>query len=99
MVGVAVATKGSAVTVAVTGAGADGVFRWEEAEAALSARFSAKALEGVKTPAASNLNGDIHASAEYRSHLIGVMAKRAVAATAGQYSRWPPGFSRAAAFR
>jgi carbon-monoxide dehydrogenase medium subunit len=28
----------------------------------------------------ANLNTDIHASAEYRAHLIKVMAKRAVAA-------------------
>lgn len=84
MVGVAVAKKGAAVAVAVTGAGSDGVFRWEGAEAALSARFTAKALEGVATPSPKELNGDIHASAEYRSHLIGVMTKRAVAATAGK---------------
>jgi carbon-monoxide dehydrogenase medium subunit len=80
MVGVAVAKKGANVVVAVTGAGADGVFRWADAEAALGKRFNAKSLEGVKTPAAKGLNSDIHASAEYRSHLIGVMAKRAVAA-------------------
>lgn len=80
MVGVAVAKKGSKITVAVTGAGSDGVFRWEAAEAALKARFSAKSIEGVTTPSPGDLNGDIHASAEYRSHLIGVMTKRAVAA-------------------
>lgn len=84
MVGVAVGKKGSSVVVAVTGAGADGVFRWTEAEAALAKRFNAKSLEGVKTPAAKGLNSDIHASAEYRSHLIGVMAKRAVAAASSK---------------
>jgi aerobic carbon-monoxide dehydrogenase medium subunit len=84
MVGVAVAKKGAAVTVAVTGAGADGVFRWEGAEAALAKRFSPKSLEGVATPPAKELNGDIHASAEYRSHLIGVMTKRAVAAASAR---------------
>lgn len=78
MVGVAVGKKAGQVRVAVTGAGSDGVFRWEAAEAALKSRFNSKALAGVKTPSAKDLNSDIHASAEYRSHLIGVMAKRAV---------------------
>jgi aerobic carbon-monoxide dehydrogenase medium subunit len=77
LVGVAVAKKGSAVRVAVTGAGENGVFRWKDAETALSARFNAKSVDGLKA-AAKGLNGDIHASAEYRAHLIGVMAKRAV---------------------
>ncbi|HRE21248.1 MAG TPA: xanthine dehydrogenase family protein subunit M [Rhabdaerophilum sp.] len=84
MVGVAVAKKGGKVAVAVTGAGSDGVFRWEAAEAALQKRFSAKALDGVATPSAKNLNGDIHASADYRSHLIGVMARRAVTTASGK---------------
>ena len=79
LVGVAVARRGSDVRVAVTGAGSDGVFRWKEAEAALAGNFSAGALDGLKVSAAG-LNGDIHGSAEYRAHLIGVMAKRAVAA-------------------
>ncbi len=67
------------VRVAVTGAGSDGVFRWTEAEARLAGNFSGSALDGLKV-AASGLNGDIHAAAEYRAHLIGVMARRAVAA-------------------
>jgi aerobic carbon-monoxide dehydrogenase medium subunit len=79
LVGVAVSKKGAAVRVAVTGAGANGVFRWKEAETALGARFNAKSVEGL-TAAAKGLNGDIHASPEYRAHLIGVMAKRAVVA-------------------
>jgi carbon-monoxide dehydrogenase medium subunit len=79
MVGVAVAKKGASVRVAVTGAGSNGVFRWAEAEAALGAKFNARSVEGLKA-AAKGLNSDIHASAEYRAHLIGVMAKRAVAA-------------------
>ncbi|HRK23575.1 MAG TPA: xanthine dehydrogenase family protein subunit M [Beijerinckiaceae bacterium] len=83
MVGVAVSKRGGEVRVAVTGAGADGVFRWAEAEKALAARFSAKALEGKSHPA-KGLNSDIHASAEYRAHLIGVMARRAVAAATGK---------------
>ncbi len=64
--------------VAVTGAGQGGVFRHAAMEAALAANFSAAAIGGVATPA-DGLNSDIHASAEYRAHLIGVMAKRAVA--------------------
>ncbi|WP_413993229.1 FAD binding domain-containing protein [Labrys okinawensis] len=79
LVGVFVAKKGSAVRVAVTGAGSDGVFRHTKAEEALATRFHAKSLEGV-TLSPKGLNGDIHASAEYRAHLIGVLAKRAVAA-------------------
>lgn len=84
VVGVAVAKRGAKVAVAVTGAGSDGVHRWSDAEAALSKRFNAKALDGVALPAAKHLNSDIHASAEYRSHLIGVMTKRAVAAASGK---------------
>lgn len=77
LVGVFVAKKGRAVRVAVTGAGSGGVFRHGGMEEALSKRFSPKSLEGVTTPAA-DMNGDIHASADYRAHLVGVMAKRAV---------------------
>ena len=50
-------------------------------EAALSANFSPDAIAGIATPA-DGLNSDIHASAEYRAHLVGVMAKRAVAKAA-----------------
>ena len=77
MVGVFVGKKGSDTRVAVTGAGSNGVFRVSEFEAALKARFNAKSLDGLSVPA-SGLNGDIHASPDYRAHLIGVMAKRAV---------------------
>ena len=83
MVGVCVAKRGADVRVAVTGAGAGGVFRWKEAEAALTARFAPKSLEGLAY-AGGNLNSDIHADAEYRAHLIGVMAKRAVMAATGR---------------
>jgi aerobic carbon-monoxide dehydrogenase medium subunit len=79
LVGVFVAKRGREVRVAVTGAGADGVFRHKDAEAALAARFQAKSLDGIKI-AAKGLNGDIHASAEYRAHLIDVLTRRAVAA-------------------
>ncbi|MGD9838786.1 MAG: xanthine dehydrogenase family protein subunit M [Afipia sp.] len=82
LVGVFVARRPSDVRVAVTGAGGDGVFRATEFEEALKKRFSAKSLDGL-TVAADGLNSDIHGSAEYRAHLIGVMARRAVdAATA-----------------
>ena len=78
MVGVFVAQAGGAKRVAVTGAGQGGVFRHAAMEAALSANFSAAALDGIATPA-DDMNNDIHGSAEYRAHLVGVVAKRAVA--------------------
>jgi carbon-monoxide dehydrogenase medium subunit len=81
LVGVFVAKTAAGVRVAVTGAGASGVFRAEAFEGALDANFSPAALDGVSVPA-SGLNSDIHADADYRAHLIGVMAKRAVAAAA-----------------
>ena len=81
LVGVFVAKTGGHVRVAVTGAGASGVFRVADFEAALEANFSPAALDG-KSVSASGLNSDIHADAEYRAHLITVMAKRAVAAAA-----------------
>jgi aerobic carbon-monoxide dehydrogenase medium subunit len=80
IVGVFVANGPAGVRVAVTGAGQGGVFRHKAFEAALTKTWSAKSLDGISTPA-DGLNGDIHASAEYRAHLIGVMAKRAVVAT------------------
>ena len=77
LVGVFVARRPSDVRVAVTGAGGDGVFRVPEFEEALKKRFSPKSLEGL-TVSADGLNSDIHGSAEYRAHLIGVLARRAV---------------------
>ena len=78
LVGVMVAQTAGGVRVAVTGAGAK-VFRVPEMEAALSKRFEPDALAGISV-SADELNGDAEASAEFRAHLIGVMAKRAVAA-------------------
>ena len=78
MVGVFVAKTGNNVRVAVTGAGQGGVFRHTDMENALSAKFSPDAIAGISTPV-EDMNGDIHASPEYRAHLVGVMAKRAVA--------------------
>ncbi len=79
MVGVFVANGPKGVRVAVTGAGQSGVHRHAAFEQALAKSWSAAALGGIATPAA-NLNSDIHGSAEYRAHLVGVIAKRAVAA-------------------
>ena len=81
LVGVFVSKRGSDIRVAVTGAGANGVFRVKSFEEALKKRFAAKSLEGMSIPAAG-MNSDIHASPEYRAHLVGVMARRAVQACA-----------------
>jgi carbon-monoxide dehydrogenase medium subunit len=78
IVGVFVAQTGGAARVAVTGAGQDGVFRVPEMESALGANFSADAVANISV-SPDDLNSDIHASSEYRAHLVTVMAKRAVA--------------------
>lgn len=77
MVGVFVASGSSGVRVAVTGAGQNGVFRSSELEGALSGNFSSDALDGVTIPT-DGMASDIYAAADYRAHLVGVMAKRAV---------------------
>jgi len=79
LVGVAVAQAGGAARVAVTGAGDGGVFRHTAMEAALGKSWSAAALNGVTTDAGKMVS-DIHGDAAYRAHLVGVMARRAVAA-------------------
>lgn len=79
LVGVFVSKRGPEIRVAVTGAGANGVFRVPSFEEALKRRFAAKSLEGMTIPA-TGMNSDIHGSAEYRAHLVGVLARRAVAA-------------------
>jgi carbon-monoxide dehydrogenase medium subunit len=78
VVGVMVAENASGVRVAVTGA-ASWVFRVPPMEAALAKQFTPSVLDGVIVSPA-DLNSDAEASAEYRAHLIGVMAKRAVQA-------------------
>jgi carbon-monoxide dehydrogenase medium subunit len=81
IVGVFVAELADGVRVAVTGAGAC-AFRVPEMEAALAKKFAPESVAAIQIGAA-DLNEDIHASAEYRAHLVTVMAKRAVAAALG----------------
>jgi carbon-monoxide dehydrogenase medium subunit len=78
MVGVMVARTADETRVAVTGA-ATGVFRVAAMEAALIDSFTSAAIEGIG-PGDVELLSDLDASAEYRAHLVGVMARRAVAA-------------------
>src|SRR5207253_1893566 len=78
LVGVFVSKRGSEIRVAVTGAGANGVFRLPSFEEALKKRFAPKSLEGMTIPA-DGMASDIHGSAEYRAHLVGVLARRATA--------------------
>ena len=81
LVGVFVAKYADGVRVAVTGASEEGVFRWSEAEAALSSNFSATAIDGLSLSGDGMIN-DLHGTGAYRAHLVGVMTKRAVAAAA-----------------
>jgi carbon-monoxide dehydrogenase medium subunit len=78
MAGAFVARTKSGIRVVINGAG-PGVFRQAEMEKALATNWSADAVGAVKQSAA-DLNSDIHGSAEYRAHLVTVMAKRAVVA-------------------
>ncbi|HEY7803161.1 MAG TPA: xanthine dehydrogenase family protein subunit M [Orrella sp.] len=84
LVGVFVAKTDGGVRVAITGAG-NGVFRHEGLEAALNADFSTDAVENVVIDA-SDLSGDLHASPEYRAHLIKIQTQRAVNQALGQES-------------
>jgi aerobic carbon-monoxide dehydrogenase medium subunit len=78
IVGVYVAKTGGNIRVAVTGAGPV-VFRQKEMEAALAKSFTPDAIKSIQQKQ-DGLNSDIHASAEYRAHLVNVMARRAVQA-------------------
>jgi aerobic carbon-monoxide dehydrogenase medium subunit len=79
LTGVFVAKYASGVRVAVTGASENGVFRWSEAEKALSGNFSAGAISGLSV-AADGMIGDLHGTPAYRAHLIKVLTGRAVSA-------------------
>jgi carbon-monoxide dehydrogenase medium subunit len=79
LVGVFVSEGAGHVRVAVTGAGNAGVFRVKDMEKKLGEKFAPEAIVRSKV-AADKLNSDLHASAVYRSHLITVLAQRAVAA-------------------
>ena len=78
LVGVCVAKTANGVRVAVTGAGPC-AFRVKALEDKLNAKFVADSCDGVSVPA-GGLNSDLHGGAEYRAHLIPVLAKRAVSA-------------------
>jgi carbon-monoxide dehydrogenase medium subunit len=71
-----VARTSTGVRVAVTGA-APCVFRAKSIEAALSEKFASEVLTSIRVPA-KGLNADMHGDADYRAHLIGVLARRAV---------------------
>ncbi|WP_299785912.1 xanthine dehydrogenase family protein subunit M [uncultured Marivita sp.] len=79
LVGVFVAKYADGVRVAVTGASEEGVFRWTEAEKALSSNFAPEAVDGLSV-SGDGMISDLHGSGAYRAHLVGVMTKRAVAA-------------------
>jgi carbon-monoxide dehydrogenase medium subunit len=78
IVGVYVADFGGSVRVGVTGAGAK-AFRQTEMEKALSSKFAPDSVASIKVKP-DGLNNDLHASPEYRAHLVTVMCKRAVEA-------------------
>ncbi|NJM82731.1 MAG: xanthine dehydrogenase family protein subunit M [Tabrizicola sp.] len=79
LTGVFVARYADGVRVAVTGASNNGVFRWAEAEQALSARFDAAAIGGLAIDAADMI-ADLHGTPAYRANLVKVLTARAVAA-------------------
>ena len=78
--GVMVVQSGDDVRVVVSGAGYK-VFRVKAMEDALTSDFSAGALDGIGVEQ-DDLVSDTDASAEYRAHLVSIMARRAVEACA-----------------
>ncbi|MCX7888429.1 MAG: xanthine dehydrogenase family protein subunit M [Rhodobacteraceae bacterium] len=79
LTGVFVARFDDGVRVAVTGASEGGVYRWKEAEKALTAAFRPSAVEGLKV-SPKGMIGDLHGTPEYRANLVRVLTARAVAA-------------------
>jgi aerobic carbon-monoxide dehydrogenase medium subunit len=79
LTGVFVAKYAAGVRVGVTGASQSGVFRWAEAEAALSKSFGADAVKGLSVDA-SDMISDLHGSKAYRANLVKVLTGRAVTA-------------------
>ncbi|MCX7560022.1 xanthine dehydrogenase family protein subunit M [Sulfitobacter sp. F26204] len=79
LVAVFVARFADGVRVAVTGASNNGVFRWKQAEEALTENFATEAVAGLQVDAAEMIS-DLHGSGGYRAHLVAVMTRRAVAA-------------------
>ncbi|MEX6506029.1 xanthine dehydrogenase family protein subunit M [Jiella sp. M17.18] len=82
MCGVYVARSANGVKIAVTGAGSDGVFRWEAAEQALSQNFDPSAVDGLSVDEGMMLS-DLHGSSAYRANLVKVVTKRAAKKAAG----------------
>jgi carbon-monoxide dehydrogenase medium subunit len=76
LVGVFVALTPGGPRVAVTGTG-NGVFRHKGLEEALAGSFTPEAVKDVKIDA-SEISGDLHASAAYRAHMITVQTQAAV---------------------
>ena len=74
-----VAKYADGVCVAVTGAAENGVFRWTEAEKALSANFAASAIANLTVPS-KGMIGDLHGTPAYRANLVKVLTGRAVSA-------------------
>ena len=77
IVGVFLSNFDNEIRIAITGASEEGVYRWREAEVALNADFSEGSLNDLLVEP-EGMIGDIHASSEYRAHLVKVMTKRAV---------------------
>ena len=71
------ASKTGGVTVGVTGAGENGVFRWQKAEARLADNFAPNSLAGL-IASDEGLMGDIHAASDFRAYLMTTMAQKAL---------------------